>query len=50
MSHAKAFNTFNHTILPQKLSSLAVDDTARAWFTSFLTNRKQVTNYNDGML
>ena len=40
---AKAFDTVNHTILLQKLSSVGVEVTARAWFTSFLTNRKQVT-------
>ena len=43
----KAFRTVNHTILPQKLSSLGVDDASRAWFFSFLTNRKQVTGCND---
>ena len=40
---AKAFETVNHTILLQKLSSVGVEVTDRAWFTSFLTNRKQVT-------
>ena len=44
---AKAFDTVNHTILLQKLSNYGVDDTAKAWFTSFLTNRKQVTSCND---
>ena len=44
---AKAFDTVNHTILLQKLSNCGVDDTAKAWFTSFLTNRNQVTNCND---
>ena len=43
----KAFDTVNHTILLQKLSSLGVDDASRAWFFSFLTNRKQVTSCND---
>ena len=44
---AKAFDTVNHTILFQKLSNYGVDDAAKAWFTSFLTNRKQVTSCND---
>ena len=44
---AKAFDTVNHTILLQKLSNYGVDDIAKAWFTSFLTNRKQVTSCND---
>ena len=44
---AKAFDTVNHTILLQKLSSCGVDDAAKAWFTSFLTNRKQVISCND---
>ena len=43
----KAFDNVSHTILLQKLSSLGVDDASRAWFFSFLTNRKQVTNCND---
>ena len=44
---AKTFDNVNHTILLQKLSNYGVDDTAKAWFTSFLTNRKQVTSCND---
>ena len=43
----KAFDTINHSLLLEKLSNLGVDDGARTWFTSFLTNRKQVTNCND---
>ena len=44
---AKTLDTVNHTILLQKLSNYGVDDTAKAWFTSFLTNRKQATSCND---
>ena len=44
---AKAFDTVNHKILLQKLSNYGIDDAAKAWFTSYLTNRKQVTSCND---
>ena len=43
----KTFDTVNLSLLLEKLSNLGVDDGARNWFTSFLTNRKQVTNCYD---
>ena len=39
----KAFDTMNHSILSRKLTSFRVDDNARNWFDSFLSNRSQVT-------
>ena len=44
---SKAFDAVNHSLLLEKLSYLVVEDVARAWFTSFLTNKKQVTSCND---
>ena len=44
---AKAFDTVNHSLVNEKLSYLYVDDAARARFTSFLSNKKQVTSCND---
>lgn len=46
---AKVFDTVNHTIVLQTLSKNGVDNAAKAWFTSFLTNRsrKQVTSCTD---
>lgn len=43
----KAFDTVNHSLVLEKLSYLGFDAAARAWFTSFLANRKQVTICND---
>ena len=45
----KAFDTVNHSILLRKLSGLGVDDAARDWFNSFLSNRCQVTCCNNAM-
>ena len=45
----KAFDTVNHSILLRKLSGLGVDDAARDWFNSFLSNRCQVTCCKNAM-
>ena len=39
----KAFDTVNHLVLLFKLRALGVDDSAAAWFKSWLTNRCQRT-------
>ena len=39
----KAFDTVNHRVLLLKLRALGVDDSALAWFESYLTNRCQRT-------
>ena len=39
----RAFDTVNQSILSRKLTSFRVDDNARNWFDSFLSNRSQVT-------
>lgn len=41
----KAFDTVSHSILLQKVSSLGTNSAARDWFSSFLINRNQVTNW-----
>ena len=37
----KAFDAVDHTILIKKLNALGMRGNSRAWFTSFLSNRKQ---------
>ena len=44
---AKAFDTVNHVILLRKLHLLGADDHACEWFKSFLSERSQVTVYNN---
>ena len=39
----KAFDTVNHCVLLLKLRALGVDDSAAAWFKSYLTNQCQRT-------
>ena len=39
----KAFDTVNHRVLLLKLRALGVDDSAAAWFKSYLTNQCQKT-------
>ena len=41
-----AFDTVNHNILISKIRALGADDNACLWFTSFLSNRTQVTCCN----
>ena len=43
----KRIATINHPLLLEELSNLGTDFSARAWFTLFLTNRKQVTSCSD---
>ena len=44
---AKAFDTVNHKILLRKLHLLGGDDHACEWFESFLSDRSQVTVYDN---
>lgn len=40
----KAFDTVNHTILIKKLKALGLNISALNWFTSYLSDRKQLVN------
>ena len=42
----KAFDTVNHTLLLNKLNHLGINGKERAWFTSYLTDRRQLAMYN----
>ena len=42
----KAFDTVDHHILLDKIHCYGVHATARDWFTSYLSDRLQLDNYN----
>ena len=42
----KAFDTVDHDVLLAKLRKYGVDKLELAWFTSYLTNRKQFRKVN----
>ena len=42
----KAFDTVNHQILCQKLSSIGLDPLSITWFHSYLSDRSQEVHYN----
>ena len=43
---SKAFDTLNHKILLNKLSSFKLSEQAISWFTSYLGDRKQYVKIN----
>ena len=45
----KAFDTVDHTILLQKLSTLGVIDHENNWFNDYLSGRSQVVNFNGAL-
>ena len=42
----KAFDTFNHEILLQKMDHYGIRESALSWFKTYLENRKQYVYYN----
>ena len=42
----KDFDTVNHTLLLNKLNHLGINGKERAWFTSYLRDRRQLVMYN----
>ena len=42
----KAFDTMNHDILLNKLLGIGISSSSIAWFTSYLSNRRQVLHIN----
>ena len=42
----KAFHTIDHAMLIKKLNALGMWEISGAWFTSFLSNRKQFCSVN----
>ena len=45
----KAFDTVNHQILCQKLSTIGLDDSSVKWFEAYLNDRSQVVSVNGKM-
>ncbi len=43
---SKAFDTINHEILIRKLDHYVIRGVAKNWFENYLSNRKQLVNYN----
>ena len=44
---SKAYDCINHQILLSKLYHCGIRRTAHSWFISYLSNRKQITQYGD---
>ena len=42
----KGFDTVHHNILLQNLSHYGISDIANCWFSSYLSNRKQLVTIN----
>ena len=49
MDFRKAFDVIDHNILLIKLTKLGLSASSACWFTSYLSNRKQLTLVNHAM-
>ena len=49
LNMSKAFDTINHGILLNKLPDIGISPSSVAWFTSYLSNRRQVVHINSAL-
>lgn len=50
LDYSKAFDCLDHKYLLNKLASLGIQGTAKAWFTSYLTGRSQIVEIKHSRL
>ena len=47
IDHSKEFHTYNHNSLLEKVKAYGIRSENLKWFRSYLSNRKQLTSYDD---